>query len=422
MSLRSPVPGFKNFKRLDPQNLCQFYTGDDTQLVLKISRKEEVARIVEKFKSEMVAFHCRSDGRQLMPVDPNNKIVVHEIPRHLHDVVSVYDWVVDNCPPITADRLGTIAANDEMVAVNMPHVCGDGRYLVGVIDHINDPTRKLTSQFPTPSIEIFAKELKSVTDPKNVWTDVGLTRIKEKNPRSPDELRMLARMNAKEFKCYNPATGRFKQMTEALWTSVVLSVATHFGGSDKLSPMTCVDMRAYTSRDMKKDLTFCNVFAVISVEAGKNWKSGTLGECYKLLRDDLNKKLAQKAYLNYVKAPILTGGEIVPPGQPIAHSHVGVVELKDPIVDAFMSNIVYFDPFTNMVPILTYSLVDKARDRNELVAVMRYGANGVTEGETKLMLRSIEHALKTYTPNMPMTHVLSDLECYQKALKADLLK
>ena len=418
MSLQKPVPGFKNFKRIDPQNLCQFYTGDDTQLVLKISRKDEVKRIVEKFKTEMVAFHCRSDGRQLLPVDPNSKITVHEIPKHMNDVQTVYDWVVDNCPPITADRMGTIAANDEMVAVNMPHICGDGRYLVGAIDHINDPVKQLPSHFPTPSIDIFAKQLQDVHDPKNIWTNTGLTRIKEKNARIPDELRMVARWDAREFTCYDRASGKFKQMTEALWTSIVLSIATHFGGSDKLSPMTCVDMRAFLTPEMKKkDLTFCNVFAVISVEAKKNWKSVTLGECYRMLREDLNKKLAQRSYLNYIKAPILKGDEVVPPGQPIAHSHVGVVELKDPIVDAFMSNIVYFDPFTNMVPILTYSLLDRARNRNELVAVMRYGANGVTEKETKVMLASIEHALKTYTPNMPMTKILADLSSYQKSLE-----
>ena len=198
MSLQKPVPGFKNFKRIDPQNLCQFYTGDDTQLVLKISRKDEVKRIVEKFKTEMVAFHCRSDGRQLLPVDPNSKITVHEIPKHMNDVQTVYDWVVDNCPPITADRMGTIAANDEMVAVNMPHICGDGRYLVGAIDHINDPVKQLPSHFPTPSIDIFAKQLQDVHDPKNIWTNTGLTRIKEKNARIPDELRMVARWDARE--------------------------------------------------------------------------------------------------------------------------------------------------------------------------------------------------------------------------------
>ena len=118
MSLQKPVPGFKNFKRIDPQNLCQFYTGDDTQLVLKISRKDEVKRIVEKFKTEMVAFHCRSDGRQLLPVDPNSKITVHEIPKHMNDVQTVYDWVVDNCPPITTDRMGTIAAKNSTLIKN----------------------------------------------------------------------------------------------------------------------------------------------------------------------------------------------------------------------------------------------------------------------------------------------------------------
>ncbi len=411
------VPAFRNFKHFDSLGLTQYRQGNSTQMLLRISRPEEVKRIVEKFKKEMVCFHLRSDGFHLIPTDYKTTIV-QKIPHGLGDLEAVRNWFIRECPPLTADRLGTIAANEDTVAVNMPHPLGDGKYYVGAINHISDPVQELKSPFPTPAEEVFSDELEKF-DAQTIWIDPNLTRFKEESPRIRDELTLVRRWNAKEFKCYERETGKFRHVTEGIWSSIIMSVVARYRTDEKLSLMTCIDLRAFLSPEMrkKKDLSYCNLFAVVPITAKPNWKSVTLGECYKMFRDDLNAKIKSKYYYNFLKTTVTAAPASVPAGQPISHSHVGVVELKDPITDAFFGNCMYYSPFTNALPVLTYSLVDKARNRNEMIGYLRYGCNGVTKKDGEIILKSIEHALKSYTVDMPMSKVMEDMRSYQKTLR-----
>ena len=417
MSLGQVAPAFRKFKHFDSLGLTEYRQGNSTQMLLRISRPEEVKRIVEKFKKEMACFHLRSDGLHLIPTDYKTTIV-HEIPHGLGDLEAVRNWFIRECPPLTADRMGAIAANEDTIAINTPHLLGDGKYYVGAINHINDPVQELKSPFPTPAEEVSHDELEKY-DAQTIWIDPNLMRFKEESPRIPDELTLVRRWNVKEFKCYERDTGKFRHMTESTWSAIILSVVARYHTNEKFSLMTCVDLRPFLTHELKtkEDLSYCNFFAAIPVTTKANWKSVTLGECCKMFRDDLNAKVKSKYYYNFLKTTVTAVPASLPTGQPIMHSHVGVVELKDPITDAFFGNCMYYTPFSNALPVLTYSLIDKARNRNEIIGYLRCGCNGIAKEDGEIILKSIGHALKSYSVDMPMSKVMEDMRSYQKALR-----
>ena len=417
MSLRENIPAFKGFRQLPEFGKGLLTVGNVVQVLLKVSEPSFVDHLVKKFKAELPAFSLRSDGRHWIPVDPNTT-VVHEIPSGMRSLPEVDHWFINEVPPNTADRLGVIAANKDTVAVAMNHIVGDGKFVVGVIDHLFDPIKPLTSPYPADAGNLFSEEIRSFRMPRSPWADTELTRFFERNPRGPVEVPYVMRTNASTMSCYDPQKKACHQLTEALWTLSVLSISTFFGGSDYLAPLVCVDIRPFMKDEMKrkKDLTYCNIFTVMGVHAKSNWKKKTLGECYKMIREDLKSRIQKREYLDYVAGQIIPTNDFIPLGQTFVSSHLGVVKIREPVSDVYISNYAYFEVFSHLLQILSYSIVDEQKGRNELVTFMRHGCDGVTFEEADVINKTLQYGLQKFTLDMPMERVLKEIETYQKHL------
>ena len=417
MSLREDIPAFKGFRDIPIYGKDLLNVGNTVQLLFKVSEPKFVDHLVKKFKAELAAFHLRSDGRHWIPVDPNTT-VVHEIPRGLKTLPEVNEWFINERPPNTADRLGVIAANEDTIALGIPHIVGDGKYVVGIVNHAFDPIKPLTSPYPVDAYKVFPDEIKNFRKTRNPWSDTKLTRFFERNPKGPVEVPYVMRTDAKDLSCYDPKRKVCHQLTEALWTMSTLSISTLFGGSDFLAPMVCVDIRPFMQEKFKKqkDLTFCNLFTVMGVHAEDNWKTKTLGDCYRMLRNDLKTRIGRNEYLDYVKTAGDQPNDPIPPGQTFVSSHLGVMKIREPITDVYVSNCAYFTVFSHLLQLLTYSLVDEEKGRNELVLYMRHGCDGVTLPEADIIMKTLLHSLKSFTPDMPMAKVMQQIKAYQQKL------
>lgn len=409
------IPPFSNFQKLTPLDRVQLVMGDAVQLIMKMENRDFAEHVAKKLKSELIAFRLKSDGVFFVPRTVDD-LVLHRIPDGLNSVLEVDDWLVNNHPVVASERLGSIAANDKFVAINLSHSCGDGRYLVGIVDHIFDPIREPKAKFPIPAEVVFADAMKNPKHVDRMPTDADATRFVERGKKEGKELSLISRVNMKEFTCYDPATGKCRNLSDLMWVSYALAMGTMFDSMDNIGVQICVDMRAYMDQAFKKknNMNLCNMFSCIRVGAGKNWKDLTLGECYKRIRKELGEKMKSDHAFGFIK---MFGGE----GnnveglrsQWLLNSHLGAIKIRSPIEDVWFSEVLYYELFREMQQTLTYSIVNETKKTNEHVTILKYGVNGVTEKEARVVMDSWLQGMRTFTPDMPMKKALSEMRKFQ---------
>jgi hypothetical protein len=100
----------------------------------------------------------------------------------------------------------------------------------------------------------------------------------------------------------------------------------------------------------------------------------------------------------------------------IDYSLIGPYYVNEPIVYVLIGNVNLYSPIHDWLNLVTFSVVDEAKGRNELFGVTRYRSNGLTKKEANGVLKSFFHGLRTFGPDWPVSTAIEELRKFQKTL------
>lgn len=395
--------------------------GNSAILGLKFKDKSIVRDIVEKLKNECIGLNTYKDGNDI--VLRQDEIKVHEIPKNNMNIKDLTVWATYQYKPDLRKELGTLAANDDTIVINLNHAVSDGKYIVGVAEHIGDAPKKLDRKdmLPLPFEHEFGKELeeRAKTPPYSFHDDQYNTMLRklEGFPYKEEQVSEFI-CPTQSFANYNPAKKTCNGLTPAIITG--LSLAINAFQDDEVIRVIGGSMAANMRNEMKykPNLRHCNIFTVIPLGAPVT-NFTTLNECFNRITKRLRKHFDEKgslfdfgdSFVHY-QPKFSINDQIM-----ICFSHLGPINVKPLVEDLYLNNIDYDVPFSNSVPLLTYSINDPRTDRNEFHSQLRYYGNCIPKEHADILNKSLQYFLQNFNTNNTIGEALDQLKQFQKKLK-----
>ena len=395
--------------------------GNTVHLSLKLSDPSFTPKIVGKLLSEMAGFHlCTPDNKYLLPT---NKIpVVQHLP-HFKTLEETNQYAIDNMIPDVKECLGRIAANEDTILLAMNHVCGDGGYYKGVIDHINEPKKKLNRLFPISAMETYRDQLKQYDNipPTFINNDEYLTSIKTDSQRQNVEHVTFEKYPVNSLACFNREKNVCSFLNEStcssfLFASIIADKITKSSEEIVKTPFgiqILTDLRKKIKGIFPVSLNSFDWFSSYNIHAKPELDMKMI-EVYKQLRNDLKEMSKDHRLWDFVRA---IGLEDPAPQDKwenrvfINNSNLGQINIKDPLKDLLITCVNHTVPASNMLSLMTYSLADK-NGRNEMVQTIRYGSNGISEKYAKMLNNVTKFALQNVHQNMTVKQSIKTIKDY----------
>lgn len=437
-----------NKKKFSTFDLGQILSGNNAVLALKFDNYSIVKDMIEKLKNEIIGLNLRIEG-DFVVQRPKEEIKVHKLPpsSKFGSIQALTEWSAYHIFPDFQKELGTIAANDDTIILNINHCVSDGKYIAGVAHHIGDKPQKITDSYlPITFDEEFAEELKirSKSPPKyfganpnnTIFSNLGMKKIDK-------EIMYESIYDTKTFSNYDPQKKACSNLTASIVAGYSLSVAAlqneetifHLGGSMAATMRNVLrDKRSHKIHNIITDqistqnqiplnqdpitLRHSNIFTVLPMTASVTPYT-KISECYrrlnKTLKDHFN--LNKSDLFDFRDSMNHPKGESYNNSLMICFSNLGPLKVKKPAVDAYLYNMAFRQPASFGIMLLTYAVIDEEKDRNELHSQVRYGGNGLTEKQSMMLSKSFEHYLKNVDQNRTVGEMFNELKAFQKTLQ-----
>ena len=394
--------------------------GNTVQLSLKFSDTQVTLKIVQKLLGELAGFHLKTPD--FIHLAPTNKTPTVNYLPNFKTLEETNQYAIDNMQPNVQECLGTIAANEDTILFSINHVCGDGGYFKGIIDHINDPPKKLENLFPVSALDAFnhlIEKFKHI-EPIFINEDKELTTVKPFGPKKGNERLDFVRYPVNTLACYNKEKGVCNFLNESTCMSFIMSHIVADGRNQTLEEMEKRPYGIQILMDLRKrsripvSLNSFDWFSSFNIHAHPKLDM-KMSEIYAQLRQDLREKALDERCFHFIRAMDL---EDKTPAHTwdnkvfINNSNIGQIMLKDPLKDALLTVVNHKVPFRNMSPLMTYSLTDQ-HGRNEFVQTLRHHSNGIPEKYAKLINNSTKFALQNVHINMTLREALKAIKNYQ---------
>lgn len=435
-----------NKKKISPFELNQVLGGNYVVLTLKFDDKTVVKDTVDKLRDEIIGLNLRLEGDFLVK-RKKEEIQVHQLPpsSRFQSIYKMTEWASREYLPNFSKEMGTIAYNDDTVILNLNHAICDGKYIVGVAEHIGDSEKKrLETVFPVTVDEEFTEEIKERLSkpPKFFRNDVNNTIFSGFGMKKQSTEKLIDDFfDTKTFSNYDRDRKLCRNLTAAIVTGYSLSAMalqgdnelTHIGGS-----MAC-DMRNElrnkkingikniihnnNSPSGKKcqtnpiTLNHTNIFTVVPITA-KISPDTKINECYNRLNSCLKNHFSsnKEDLFDYRSTMGQENPQNTDNGIMICFSNLGPIRVKKPVKDLYLYNSCINTAFSFAIPLLTYAIIDDRNDRNEFHSQVRYEGNGLTEKQARKLSKSLKHYLQTCNTNSTLDDALKELKAFQKSL------
>ena len=396
--------------------------GNTVILSLKFADSSITPKIVDKLINEMSAFHLKTDYKYVYPT--NRKPVVNLLP-HFDKLPDVNQYAVDNLLPDITETLGTISANDDTILLAINHLCGDGGYMKGVLDHLFDPPKKLDSLYPLAVDDVYKKYMDKYSHikPKIVNNDPELTIVKPQHPKSGNDQIDILREPISSLACYNKEKGVCSFLNESICMSLIMSHIVADGRTQSYEEMTRRPHGIQILMDLRKrfpikpTLNSFNWWASYNIHAHPTL-SMKVGDVYKELRKDLQDSTKDQRLFDFHRANSITDPTPASAWDTRVfpnNSNLGQMVIKEPLKDLFFTNTFANVPARNMSALLTYSVIDQ-HGRNELFQILRYGSNGFDKKFAQMINKSVQYYLQHITPNQTFKEALEMIKKYQMSI------
>jgi hypothetical protein len=330
---------------IDPFDIALLLYRSYVQCSVEFTRPSAVAPAIAEAIRYLNGFRTRFRWLHISAID--HKPPVYKIPSDLSTLPEVNEWIHRAHTPEPSDVLGTIAADDRRLVVNIHHCVADGRLLVGLIEHLSNPSAYGTVTaplVPKSAFDYFAKEIAAHDPIPMCAKDPGMTRVFPKRPLVPadraDFLTHYLVESPSAFRSFNPRTGRCAGMTEMIWAGLMLSASAFTGQIAPAGISTVVDARRFLPPDIIKSHAYQNCVTAVQVHTQLD-PSLSIHQVTSEMRKQLEKKIREGAWLGYLKSayngvwrPWIRAKPV--PGWGIQSSSLGVIKVKDPVRDAFI--------------------------------------------------------------------------------------
>lgn len=384
---------------------------------IQLENPRYVPDIVEKFKKEIISLNLRYENGYFYK--RSKEIRVRELPK-VDDLRSLTNYVMYHSRPNYSEECGEIYVSNDTIILRMIHSLADGKYLVGILDHISDKPKELENPFPVDFQSTFSKELfERRKQPQTYIEELDLySRLTKRfGKMGGPELVGEIIFDVQSFMNYDKKTKKCKNITPSITTGYSLGILALEGLRNdniyKIGGPMVVDMRP--EMKTKPTLNTTNMYSIVPSGSVFNGDE-TIGNVLNKLRMKVKEPFVEKMKLFDSPDSIINPRENIPERKDILgfFSQLGMVKIKSPIRDVIIYDKNYNNILNNATHIISYQVVDDRNDRNEFHYFHRYNTNGINGWQSRLLLHSLKHFLQTFDERMTITEALKDMQKFQK--------
>lgn len=385
------------------------------QLVLKYEDKTKMAEGIDKLTKNVLGFHLKTDEHtyyyKKSKVDP---IKVPDI----QDLQELATFVYENHSPDFTDSLAKLCYNTDTLILNIGHLVADGGYFHEVVKLLTSENyvSNHNAILPDDIEENFKAQINSKLNEQcpYIFTDPDMIRI---NAPIANNKRKYAKhyhitLPVESLKCYDKNTNKVKGLTEALWTSYIISASSLNDKITNSGIATCIDMRNYLPYELKRGLSVCNHYSNITPASDLNPKM-TIEEIGKRMRKDFNDKIKKGHHYTFLKSLAPPGAKKIP-GIGLELSNIGRIKIKSPLKDVFIKSSVVD---ANCDPLISHSSFSvDSQYSNTLHGMFRYKSSVIGDNIVKVLSEGVKFALQNVSNQHSLEDSISLVHDYQKSL------
>lgn len=399
-------------RRFTTWERLHLFSGTMIQLAVRVADPSIVPCLVDEALKMSVGLHtCRVGDEIWKTQDPP---VVHRLPSWIKNVEDACEWTARQGLPSSV-RCSNLAVGRDIVVLNSNHMAADGGFFKQVLQRYQQsldgiPAQKYP-QFLEATDTHYADEINK-PDTGRPYNQGSCTLLKcvDKVGVADDAPThaWTFRVPTRELRCFDPRKGRVTGLTEAIWTSFILSASAFNGKLGVMKCGTCCDLRG--GHKYNPELA-CD-FTIVAPEANCSPRE-TVGEMGRKMRESLRKLLNSQQRFAFLR-PDLYNYPRVDSGCGLEISHLGPLTFKHPIVDACMNILMENKQTEDCVSLLSFCKVNEESDVFQ--ARLRCPPTRLDPCEARIIGKTVEHALRTIDPAMSIKDAFESLATFQKSL------
>ena len=397
-----------------------FKSGEMVELCMRINKPGKIPEIVDKLSKVVLGFHISTDyERYFYKKREVNPVMIPNFEK-LDDAAL---YMFDHHTPNFNDSMATIGVNSDTVVLNISHVIADGGYFQKLLDLISHPEKPLPEvpHLPLGIFENFEKQLysKDTEQCPFLYTEPDVTRVKTKqNVRKedvlPDGAHYHITVPVEDLSIYNKDTKKVKGLTEAFWTSLILTASAINDNIEKrCGSMTALNMRQFLSPEKRDQWNIGNHYSNLTPCCDLD-ESITIRELGRRMRENFNYKLSKGMQYSFFTATPPPG--FVPPQNKIVEiSNVGPSKIADPIEDVYMK--FTFKDTTSMGLITHTNFAVVGHGKNVLHGNICYQSSTFEHKNARIFANDVEFALRNLPLDMTVGKAVEIIQQNHKTYK-----
>ena len=399
-----------SIRKLSAFEVCPIRCDVYVQLAMKFATRQETKEAAEILLEKAMGTRCASDGKHVYKV--NEKLSIMEIPNfeNIHDAAV---FATTKTTPKQSVALANVCMNDNTVVLNSNHICSDGGYLMELNKLILGKSKMSDNHMPYPISpeKSFADEIISTWGvPNNNSTEFNFDKNKFRAPKK-GELASHYRFIApyKTLVGFDPRKNKVDDITNRLWSSVVMTASAFNGKIDKFGTFTCVNLRPYLKNpSFDHTDTFSKIAQTVPMT---DWNEPISSVCkrfrkqFEAHREDLYRNLKtfsidDPPYEN-------VGCEL---------SNVGTFYAKGPIKDVYAGLSMKTDSCLGEICLLTYT-IEREKEK-ECVGQVRYPSSRVSHKDGAMISESMKYFLQNIPLTATVKQAVDELREFQRKYKS----
>lgn len=379
-----------------PANPMQssFILGDITFLIgLQFQPGYKIQNALNFFQKALIPLRLKYENGYFIP--QNTSPSIHHI-QNFKSIREASDFVDLNVRPRFNQELGLMAYNDNQLILHLNHAACDGTFVKFLINNFeNQATIQKVPQFLEDDFVVFKNEIANAPKTPPFFSNPLVLRTFQKLKPNANKDRVshqICLIPANQFKLYDPIKNGPVKFTESMWLSVYFATCLHRNEFLKsIAVPTVCETRKWLSHP--PNLSNGNHDSVVIPSIAQINENLTIEEIGKMLRNDMNERFKRNEQFSYLKqliTPPSKNPEPPLPGNIWSTSSVGPLTLKQPIEDIWM-NTSGKAMKNGSLCLLTYSICQPEKKRNDVVLNLQYDENVWNEKEAKRMIDIFEY-------------------------------
>ena len=389
------------------------------QLALKLKNpSKDLIPILKNLEQNVIGLHTRIINDMLYYDD--SKSPIYTLPNGKSLEECCYYTAKHYMRP-TSQALGSLAANDDTIVINLNHAASDGGYLARLYSYLKDGKDISCPKYIRNIEEELEEEMsRSKLLPYTLLTNPHLTRMV-----SHDKLMYTNAHNnsaqgqskLSNLKIYNDQTGKVKGLTEAFVVNQIFAASAFNGTFDKKGVNINIDIRPFMKNP---DFCLTNAYSYSPIYCDDVTKETTVEEFMKLVRERLNEKIKNREFFSTMETSRRFADKKMPQDIVIDFSNIGQFEVGGLFADVWPCVTRAGSTAKPQICFFTFSVKDK--NKNNLYSRVRYSKFNFSENEADLITKSVHYGLENIPLNVTCGKALDIMKEYQDYMKQFYIK